>query len=906
MLRPLRSVTRVAGMRRLVVALLKSLPLLLDVVMLFAFLLFIYGIAGVQVFGGALRKRCATMSLDPSVGSSYGPWSAIPSSAVVFAPDTSDLYPHCTGPRSDAASYYLGSDGATVLFNATGKIDDNGVVCPDSMPICYVDSISEYYGMSESAAPPRPAASSAKPEAFFLLPFLSTPPVNFDNILFAILYVFIVITQDGWSQIMYELQDAVSPYIWPYFVSLILFGSWFVVNLALAVLYTHFAGTKTSNGGGSGSSAQGPNSTMASMDAEALAKRSQSVAALRARLLEQGAEADEVDAKLSKVGSQKELKEMSRMNVDMLATRSMSQRDHSDYRKGLTLGRRIRLDCYWLLNQKWLAYTMNIMILSNTVIMGAQHANQPRTLDEATAIINYVVTGAFIFEMVVKHVAFGLRGYWSDGYDAFDGFVTLASIADILVNALVSGTSGSALGALRSLRLFRILRLARQLKELQKVLDTIFRAVAGLGYMSLLLLLFLIIFALLGMQLFGYMLHFCTDTVDGSFSVCPPGETDCPPYPWCYVSCTADQYGTWLSVSGSDFLGMAYCERFPRDPSLLPPGQSYTYLANVGEGYIPRFNYDNFFWSFVTVFYLLVQDNWSSSMYDCMRSSVGYASVIYFLFVMVIGLYIMLNLFLAILLDGFDRSSEEEDGKPKEGRLASLRRNMTAMGSNLRSQASRLFARGKSQRSAELAASAVESGGVPKASGSTNDLPKLLGLRHEGSSKLTFESQNSVGSQPRPQSVAFSEAQVSGTGGPSFVSKSALSKGAQDGGAVKAAEKSGADAEDEAPWNRGPQKLKGVSLFLFPPENRIRRFLASIVLSQYFDLVIMFVIIASSVALSLGYPRLGPGSGLKNALRVRTCWPSCATACLARRPLSNIPPLVPCRFWMSSLWCCSR
>ena len=39
---------------------------------------------------------------------------------------------------------------------------------------------------------------------------------------------------------MYWLQDAVSPFCWTYFVVLVIFGSFFAVNLALAVLYLHF------------------------------------------------------------------------------------------------------------------------------------------------------------------------------------------------------------------------------------------------------------------------------------------------------------------------------------------------------------------------------------------------------------------------------------------------------------------------------------------------------------------------------------------------------------------------------------------------------------------------------------------------------------------------------------------
>jgi hypothetical protein len=57
-LRPLRTITGVEGMRMLVATLLSSLPMLLDVLILCGFLFLIFGTVSVQTFAGALRYRC--------------------------------------------------------------------------------------------------------------------------------------------------------------------------------------------------------------------------------------------------------------------------------------------------------------------------------------------------------------------------------------------------------------------------------------------------------------------------------------------------------------------------------------------------------------------------------------------------------------------------------------------------------------------------------------------------------------------------------------------------------------------------------------------------------------------------------------------------------------------------------
>jgi hypothetical protein len=63
---------------------------------------------------------------------------------------------------------------------------------------------------------------------------------SYDNILWAWLTIFQLITQEGWTDIMYATQDAVSTWVWIYYVLLLIFGSFFAVNLAIAVLYVQF------------------------------------------------------------------------------------------------------------------------------------------------------------------------------------------------------------------------------------------------------------------------------------------------------------------------------------------------------------------------------------------------------------------------------------------------------------------------------------------------------------------------------------------------------------------------------------------------------------------------------------------------------------------------------------------
>lgn len=72
-------------------------------------------------------------------------------------------------------------------------------------------------------------------------------------------------------------------------------------------------------------------------------------------------------------------------------------------------------------------------------------------------------------------------------------------------------------------------------------------------------------------------------------------------------------------------------------------------------------NFDSFLWSFTTVFVLLTEDGWSTVFYQYHRAVGAVRANLYFLSLFIIGPRILLNLFLAILLQNFEDDSMEAD-----------------------------------------------------------------------------------------------------------------------------------------------------------------------------------------------------------------------------------------------------
>ena len=86
--------------------------------------------------------------------------------------------------------------------------------------------------------------------------------------------------------------------------------------------------------------------------------------------------------------------------------------------------------------------------------------------------------------------------------------------------------------------------------------------------------------------------------------------------------------------------------------------------ANFDDSYSPRLNFNNFAESFVANFVVIVLDGWNTVMYDVYRTSENKVRardqfyLIYFILLVILGNMILLNLFLAVLINNFVQSRE--------------------------------------------------------------------------------------------------------------------------------------------------------------------------------------------------------------------------------------------------------
>ncbi|KAG1680114.1 hypothetical protein FOA52_000227 [Chlamydomonas sp. UWO 241] len=318
--------------------------------------------------------------------------------------------------------------------------------------------------------------------------------------------------------------------------------------------------------------------------------------------------------------------------------------------RGMPWTKRVRATCYRLQLTDWLNRAVLINIVASSLLMAMYWYPQPTAQTKTVEYGNYVFTVLFVVEMVVKVLGLGVTGYCYKNMNLFDGLVTVFSVIDMVLglSGAESGGLSNGFAAARSLRLIRLFRLAESWSGLQRILDAFMVSAPSIGWLTLLLLLFLVTGALVGMQLFGYRIAECA-LVAGSSQQCFEANVRACPSHWdCYVPCTVAQVGTWFNVPGSPYGDQAFCAV---EVAGAAGGVSSNW-AQVGKSVVPSTNFDSFWRSFLTLFQILTLDDVNVVQYYAM-AMVGEWACTYFVITILLGRFVVLNLFLAILLDGF-------------------------------------------------------------------------------------------------------------------------------------------------------------------------------------------------------------------------------------------------------------
>ncbi|XP_049741057.1 voltage-dependent L-type calcium channel subunit alpha-1C isoform X10 [Elephas maximus indicus] len=147
------------------------------------------------------------------------------------------------------------------------------------------------------------------------------------------------------------------------------------------------------------------------------------------------------------------------------------------------------------------------LVFLNTLTIASEHYNQPHWLTEVQDTANKALLALFTAEMLLKMYSLGLQAYFVSLFNRFDCFIVCGGILEtILVETKIMSPLG--ISVLRCVRLLRIFKITRYWNSLSNLVASLLNSVRSIASLLLLLFLFIIIFSLLGMQLFGGKFNF--------------------------------------------------------------------------------------------------------------------------------------------------------------------------------------------------------------------------------------------------------------------------------------------------------------------------------------------------------------------------------------------------------------
>ncbi|GFY38899.1 sodium channel protein 60E [Trichonephila inaurata madagascariensis] len=298
--------------------------------------------------------------------------------------------------------------------------------------------------------------------------------INFDNVGNAYLALFQVATFEGWMEVMEYATDTTEvghqPYAeanfpaYIYFVTFIICGSFFTLNLFIGVIIDNFNMLKKKYEGG----------------------------------------IVEVFLTDSQRAYYTAMLKLGRRKPQRIVTRPQN--------------RYLRF-CYDLAMSRRFEMVVFIFIILNMVAMTVEHYQQPEQITSILDSLNVAFTILFCAEAIIKII--GLRQYYfTFPWNVFDLIVIIMSVISIIFEEALQQLviSPTLLRVIRLVRIGRILRLIKAAKGIRKLLFALVISLPALFNIGALLFLITFVYAIVGMFLFGHVRLQDSDGVSGGLS----------------------------------------------------------------------------------------------------------------------------------------------------------------------------------------------------------------------------------------------------------------------------------------------------------------------------------------------------------------------------------------------------
>ncbi|XP_014476689.1 PREDICTED: voltage-dependent calcium channel type A subunit alpha-1 isoform X10 [Dinoponera quadriceps] len=339
-----------------------------------------------------------------------------------------------------------------------------------------------------------------------------TPPTNFNTFPIALLTVFQVLTGEDWNEVMYQGVESQGMAYSLYFIVLVLFGNYTLLNVFLAIAVDNLANAQELSAAEEEEQEEDKEKQIQELEKEieSLQKPGDG-GAPKVEICPPSPTQNFKDGK-----GEKQVSEEKKQDEDddtgpkpMLPYSSMFI---------LSPTNPIRRAAHWVVNLRYFDFFIMIVISLSSIALAAE--DPVWELAPRNKILNYfdyAFTGVFTIEMVLKIIDLGIilhpGSYLREFWNIMDAVVVICAMVSFAFD--MSGSSaGQNLSTIKSLRVLRVLRPLKTIKRVPKlkaVFDCVVNSLKNVINILIVYILFQFIFAVIAVQLFNGKFFFCTD-----------------------------------------------------------------------------------------------------------------------------------------------------------------------------------------------------------------------------------------------------------------------------------------------------------------------------------------------------------------------------------------------------------
>uniref|UniRef100_A0A1A8SCM2 Calcium channel, voltage-dependent, R type, alpha 1E subunit n=1 Tax=Nothobranchius rachovii TaxID=451742 RepID=A0A1A8SCM2_9TELE len=180
----------------------------------------------------------------------------------------------------------------------------------------------------------------------------------------------------------------------------------------------------------------------------------------------------------------------------------------------------VRRACHYVVNLRYFEMSILLVIAASSIALAAEDPVATTSdWNKVLRYFDYVFTGVFTFEMIIKMIDQGLilhdGSYFRDLWNILDFIVVVGALVAFALTNVMGNNKGRDIKTIKSLRVLRVLRPLKTIKRLPKlkaVFDCVVTSLKNVFNILIVYQLFMFIFAVIAVQLFKGKFFYCTDS----------------------------------------------------------------------------------------------------------------------------------------------------------------------------------------------------------------------------------------------------------------------------------------------------------------------------------------------------------------------------------------------------------